>query len=42
LQADGSKVKEWLMAQMEENVRYINENGIDQTEITQWKWPSQR
>src|SRR5216684_1316694 len=39
LQAEGSKVKEWLKAQIEENVRYINENGIDQAEITQWKWP---
>jgi xylulose-5-phosphate/fructose-6-phosphate phosphoketolase len=41
LQADGSKVKEWLKAQIEENVHYINENGIDQAEITQWKWPLQ-
>jgi xylulose-5-phosphate/fructose-6-phosphate phosphoketolase len=41
LQADGSKVKEWLLAQMQENTRYINENGIDQTEITNWKWPLQ-
>ncbi len=41
LQAGGSKVIAWLKAQIEENVHYINENGIDQTEITQWKWPSQ-
>src|SRR5258707_6903413 len=41
LQAEGSKVKEWLQAQIEENVRYINENGIDQSEITDWKWPLQ-
>ncbi len=39
LQAEGSQVKAWLKAQIEENVRYINENGIDQAEITQWKWP---
>jgi len=39
LQADASNVKEWLKTQMEENIRYINENGIDQPEITQWKWP---
>jgi xylulose-5-phosphate/fructose-6-phosphate phosphoketolase len=41
LQADGSKVKEWLLAQMQENTRYINENGIDHAEITHWKWPLQ-
>jgi xylulose-5-phosphate/fructose-6-phosphate phosphoketolase len=41
LQADGSNVNDWLKARMEENTRHINENGIDQSEITQWKWPVQ-
>jgi xylulose-5-phosphate/fructose-6-phosphate phosphoketolase len=41
LQAAGSKVIERLKSQMAEHMRYINENGIDHAEITNWKWPVQ-
>ena len=35
----GAHVKEWLKDQIIENVNYAHENGIDQPQISNWKWP---
>jgi xylulose-5-phosphate/fructose-6-phosphate phosphoketolase len=39
LQATGGHVKDWLKNQIIENTNYAYEQGIDKTEIREWKWP---
>ncbi|MDJ0555277.1 MAG: phosphoketolase family protein [Microcoleaceae cyanobacterium MO_207.B10] len=39
LQATGAHVKEWLKNQIIEHLNYAFENGRDQDEINNWKWP---
>jgi xylulose-5-phosphate/fructose-6-phosphate phosphoketolase len=39
LQVIGAHVKEQMKDQIIENSRYAREEGIDQPEITHWKWP---
>jgi xylulose-5-phosphate/fructose-6-phosphate phosphoketolase len=35
----GAHVKDWLKDQINAHISYAHENGIDQPEITDWKWP---
>ena len=39
LQATGAHTKEWLKDQIIESIAYAHENGIDDPEIRNWKWP---
>jgi xylulose-5-phosphate/fructose-6-phosphate phosphoketolase len=39
LQSTAAHLKEWLKDQIIESVNYAHENGIDRTEIREWKWP---
>lgn len=39
LQMTGAHTKEWLKEQIIESVNYAHENGIDDPEIRDWKWP---
>jgi xylulose-5-phosphate/fructose-6-phosphate phosphoketolase len=39
LQSAGAHVKDWLKDQICRHLDYALENGIDQPEITDWKWP---
>jgi xylulose-5-phosphate/fructose-6-phosphate phosphoketolase len=39
LQVAGAHVKEHMRSQIIENTAYAREQGIDKTEITNWKWP---
>ncbi|MBC8016529.1 MAG: phosphoketolase family protein [Sporomusaceae bacterium] len=39
LQVVGASFKDWLKDQIIENVNYAHEQGIDKTEIINWKWP---
>ena len=39
LQGPGAHLKEWLKAQIIENVNYAYTEGIDKPEIRNWKWP---
>jgi len=39
LRAAGAPVRERLRNQIAESIRYAHEHGIDQPEVTQWKWP---
>jgi xylulose-5-phosphate/fructose-6-phosphate phosphoketolase len=41
LEEKGAHTKEWLKGQIIEAVNYAHENGIDQKEIREWKWPVQ-
>ena len=41
LQVKAAHVKEWLKGQIIQAVNYAHENGIDQKEIREWKWPAQ-
>jgi len=36
----GAEVRNWLTEQINQNLAYINEHGIDRDEIREWKWPS--
>jgi len=38
LQVTGAEVKEWLKDQIIEHSNYANEQGMDKSEITEWKW----
>jgi xylulose-5-phosphate/fructose-6-phosphate phosphoketolase len=35
----GAHTVEWLKGQIIQAVNYAHENGIDQKEIREWKWP---
>jgi xylulose-5-phosphate/fructose-6-phosphate phosphoketolase len=35
----GAHTVEWLRGQIIEAIHYAHENGIDQKEIREWKWP---
>ncbi len=39
LQMKGAHTKEWLKEQIIETINYAHENGIDDPEIRDWKWP---
>ena len=39
LQMTGAHTKEWLKDQIIESIAYAHENGIDDPEIREWKWP---
>lgn len=39
LQATSAHVKDWLKDQICKNLDYAPENGIDNAEIREWKWP---
>jgi xylulose-5-phosphate/fructose-6-phosphate phosphoketolase len=39
LQSAGAHVKEWLRDEMTDCSAYARENGVDRSELTQWKWP---
>jgi xylulose-5-phosphate/fructose-6-phosphate phosphoketolase len=39
LQEKGAHTVEWLKGQIIKAVNYAHENGIDQKEIREWKWP---
>jgi xylulose-5-phosphate/fructose-6-phosphate phosphoketolase len=39
LESAGAHVKDWLKDQICRHLDYALENGIDQPEITDWKWP---
>jgi xylulose-5-phosphate/fructose-6-phosphate phosphoketolase len=36
----GGHTVEWLRGQIIEAINYAHENGIDQKEIREWKWPA--
>jgi xylulose-5-phosphate/fructose-6-phosphate phosphoketolase len=40
LQVSAAHTKEWLKNQIIDSISYANENGIDRSEITDWKWPA--
>jgi xylulose-5-phosphate/fructose-6-phosphate phosphoketolase len=35
----GAHTVDWLRGQIIQAVNYAHENGIDQKEIREWKWP---
>lgn len=35
----GAELRNWLTEQINENLAYVNEHGIDRDEIREWKWP---
>jgi xylulose-5-phosphate/fructose-6-phosphate phosphoketolase len=39
LQAGAAHTKEWLKGQIIDSINYAHENGIDDPEIRNWKWP---
>ncbi len=39
LQEPGAHLKEWLKAQIIENIAYAYKEGIDKPEIRNWRWP---
>jgi xylulose-5-phosphate/fructose-6-phosphate phosphoketolase len=40
LQEKGAHTVDWLRGQIIEAINYAHENGIDQKEIREWKWPA--
>ncbi|MGH7916749.1 MAG: phosphoketolase family protein [Candidatus Binataceae bacterium] len=39
LRAAGVHVKQWLQDQIEDSLQYARNNGVDRSEIRDWKWP---